>query len=227
MKNFDFQLQEGLKLITNFIIQKGSAIIISVPKVLLNLFVVFFTLFFFLKDGRSFMSRLAHFLSMKEKKYLFIVSRLKEIVHGLIYGYLLVAVIQGILGGLGFLIFGVQSPLFWGVVMAFLALIPSLGTGLIWFPASLILFLNGIFQNSTGLMVRGILLFVYSLVIVSGIDNILKPKLVGGKAKIHPGIIMVGIFGGILVFGAWGVFLGPLILSLTTVFIDVFMVQKL
>jgi len=226
IKNFDSQLQEGLKLVTSFIIQKGSSIIVSVPKIILNLFVIFFTMFYFLKDGKTFLNRVGDFLSIKERKYLFIINRLKDIIHGLVYGYLLVAVIQGILGGLGFLIFGVPSPLFWGVVMAFLALIPSLGTGLIWFPAALILFLDGIFQDSAGLIVRGVLLFVYSLVIVSTIDNILKPKLVSKKAKIHPAIIMSGIFGGLLVFGALGVIIGPLILSLTTVFIDVFLTPK-
>ena len=220
------KIEEGLKIVTSWIIQRGSDVLVSVPKVLLNIFVVFFTMFYFLKDGKSFVRKLNHFVSMKEKKYLFVIQRLKEIVHGLIYGYLLVAIIQGTLGGLGFLIFGVSSPLFWGVIMAFLALIPALGTGLIWLPASLFLFLDGLFQGSNSMIIRGILLFAYSLIIVSSVDNILKPKLVSEKAKIHPAIIMVGIFGGIILFGAVGVILGPLILSLTTVLIDVFLTEK-
>ena len=223
----NLRIEEGIKLVTNWIIQRGSAIIVSVPKVLLNIFIVFFTMFYFLKDGKLFTRKLNDFMSMKERKYLFIIQRLKEIIHGLIYGYFLVAIIQGALGGIGFFIFGVSSPLFWGVIMAFLALIPALGTGLIWFPASLVLFLDGLFQGSNSLILRGILLFVYSLIIVSSVDNILKPKLVSSKAKIHPAIIMIGIFGGIILFGAVGIILGPLILSLTTVFIEVFIVQKL
>ena len=232
IKNFgqnldvSLQIEEGLKLITNWIIQRGSAIIVSVPKVLLNIFVVFFTMFYFLKDGKLFIQKINDFMSMKERKYLFIIQRLKEIIHGLVYGYLLVAIIQGILGGFGFYIFGVSSPLFWGVIMAFLALIPALGTGIVWLPASLFLFLDGLFQGSNSMIIRGILLFAYSLIIVSSIDNLLKPKLVSGKAKIHPVVILTGIFGGIIVFGAVGVILGPLILSLTTVFIDIFMTQK-
>ena len=222
----NLKIEEGLKIVTSWIIQRGSDVLVSVPKVLLNIFVVFFTMFYFLKDGKSFVRKLNHFVSMKEKKYLFVIQRLKEIVHGLIYGYLLVAIIQGTLGGLGFLIFGVSSPLFWGVIMAFLALIPALGTGLIWLPASLFLFLDGLFQGSNSMIIRGILLFAYSLIIVSSVDNILKPKLVSEKAKIHPAIIMVGIFGGIILFGAVGVILGPLILSLTTVLIDVFLTEK-
>jgi predicted PurR-regulated permease PerM len=227
-QSFDLNLkiEEGLKLVTTWIIQRGSSIIVSVPKVLLSIFIVFFTMFYFLKDGKLFIKKLNDFMSMKEKKYLYVIQRLQEIIHGLVYGYLLVALIQGALGGLGFFIFGISSPLFWGVMMAFLALIPALGTGLVWFPASLFLFLDGLFQGSNSMVLRGIFLFVYSLIIVSGIDNIIKPKLVSDKAKVHPAIIMVGIFGGLVLFGAIGVILGPLILSLTIVFIDVFMTNS-
>ena len=173
------------------------------------------------------MKRLSQFLSMKEKKYTFVINRLKEITQGIIYGYLLIALIQGALGALGFLIFGVSSPLFWGLLMVFLSLIPSLGTGLVWLPASIILILDGVFQDSNILIIKGIGLLVYSALIVGGIDNILKPKLVSDKAKIHPAIVMVGILGGIFFFGMWGVVLGPLILSLTSVLMDAFILHKL
>ena len=221
------QLQNALKVVTTWIIQKGSSVLISIPKFILNVFIVFFTLFYFLKDGQEFSQKIGSLLGIGESHYSFIVQRLKEIIHGLVFGFLLVALIQGALGALGFFIFGVPLPLLCGVIMAFLALIPALGTGIIWFPASLILFLNGLFQGSNSLMIRGILLLVYSVLIVSSVDNILKPKLVGSKARIHPWIIFVGIFGGLFFFGMWGVILGPLILSLTTVFIDLFALEKL
>ncbi|MDP3733679.1 MAG: AI-2E family transporter [Nanoarchaeota archaeon] len=225
--NVYFQIQEVLKTATNWVIQRGSTFLISVPRMILNTFIAFFTMFYFLKDGDIFVKRLGDFLSMGEGKYSFIIGRLKEITHGIVYGYLLVALIQGILGALGFLVFGIQSPLFWGLLMALFALIPSLGTGIIWLPASVILFLEGVFQDSNSMMIKGIALFVYSAIIVGGIDNILKPKLVGDKAKIHPAIVMIGILGGIFFFGVWGVILGPLILSLTSVLIDAFIVGKL
>ncbi len=221
-----FQLQDTLRAFTNWIVRRGSAIIIGLPKFVLSVFIVFFTMFYFLKDGSEFSQKMGKFLSIKDSKYLFIMKRLKEIIYGLIFGNILVAIIQGTLGAVGFLIFGIPSPVFWGFMMSLLALVPSLGTGIVWFPASLILFLNGLFQNDNGLMIKGILLFVYSAILVSGIDNILKPKLVGAKAKIHPAIIFVGIFGGFLFFGAWGIILGPLILSLTTVLIECFIVEK-
>ncbi|HLC81960.1 MAG TPA: AI-2E family transporter [Candidatus Nanoarchaeia archaeon] len=221
------QLQNLLKAVTTWFIQKGSVVLASVPRFILNVFIVFFTMFYFLKDGKKFLQKINQLLSLGDTRYSFIMQRLKEIIHGLVFGSLLVAIIQGLLGALGFFIFGVPLPLLWGVIMAFLALIPALGTGLVWFPASLILFLNGFFQGSDSLMIKGLLLLLYSITIVGTIDNILKPKLVGSKAKIHPLIIFVGIFGGLIFFGVWGVILGPLFLSMTSVFIELFISQKL
>ena len=105
--------------------------------------------------------------------------------------------------------------------MAFLALIPYLGTGLIWGPASVLIFLEGIFQGSNALILTGTGLFIYSFIFVGLLDNFIKPKLMANKANIPQPIIMVGILGGIMFSGIIGVILGPLILSLTIVLIDV------
>ncbi|MFH1829036.1 MAG: AI-2E family transporter [Nanoarchaeota archaeon] len=220
------QIKEWIKTITNWVIQKGSYFLISLPKIVLNLFVTFLTLFYFLKDGDELLRKLNHYFSSHQKNYLIIISRLKEILHGVVYGYLLIALIQGFFGALGFFIFGISSPLFWGVIMAFLALIPVLGTGVIWVPASLILLLDGIFQDSTTLVVKGIALFVYSFIFVGSVDNFLRPKLIGQKAKVHTAIIMFGIFGGILMFGPLGVIIGPIVLSLTAEVIDLYLSNK-
>lgn len=212
--------------LTSKIFERGSSLLMSVPLIFLNLFITFFTIFYFLKGGEQFLTKVSHYLSMQKREYLHILSRGKEIVHGVVYGYLLVAFIQGVLGAVGFFVFGVSSPLFWGVLMGLLALIPFLGTGIIWAPASIILFVEGISMNSSSLMLRGAGLFLYGLLIVSTIDNILKPKLIGEKAKIHPLIIMLGIFGGLLLFGPLGVIIGPLVLSFTYVVVDIYLSKK-
>lgn len=225
--DFSFQVQQVLKFITDWIIQKGSNFLVSVPKLGLSLFVTFFALFYFLRDGEKFMGQLNSFLFMGERKYQYIISRLKEIIHGVIYGYLIVALLQGTLGALGFYLVGIPSPIFWGMLMAILALIPALGTGLVWLPASVILFLDGSFQNSNVIMLKALGFFLYSFFVVGGIDNLLKPKLIGEKAKVHPMLITVGVFGGLLLFGPVGVIAGPLLLSLTSVFIDAHLLEKL
>jgi len=179
-------------------------------------------MFYFLKDSESLLKKTRKLFSKHKKKYDLILDRLKEITHGIVFGYFFVAIIQGTLGALGFFLFGIHSPIFWGLVMAFLALIPYLGTGIIWIPASLILILDGIFQNSNSTLFRGIGLLIYSFVFVASLDNFLKPIMIGDKAKVHPAIVMLGIFGGLFMFGPLGVFIGPLVLSLTIVLIDAY-----
>ena len=221
-----FQIQEILKSVTNWIINKGSNLLISIPKFLLNVFVIFFTMFYFLKDGHVLLEKVGKVMSVREKKFSYLIKRLKEIVHGVIYGYLIVALIQGAAGAIGFYIFGLSSPIFWGLMMAFFALVPYVGTTVIWFPASAILFLDGVFQNSTWMMVKGLLLFLYGTFIISGLDNVLKPKMIGDKAKIHPAVTMLGVIGGFLVYGPIGVLVGPLILSMMLVFINVYVYER-
>lgn len=217
-----FQIQEVSRMVTNWIIQKGSRLLVSLPRLLLHIVVTFFTFFYFLRDGKVLLRKVGPYLHLPAGSYHYLLRRLREIVHGLVYGYLLVALIQGAIGALGFFIFGVPSPLFWGMAMAFLALIPLLGTGIIWAPAALILFLNGVFQDSTALILKGIGLFVYGALLIGGLDNLIRPKMIGGKARVHPGVIFVGILGGALVLGPLGVLIGPLVLSLTRVVVELY-----
>jgi len=139
---------------------------------------------------------------------------------------LLIALIQGALGALGFFLFGISSPLFWGLLMGILSLLPMVGTGLIWVPAALILLLNGIFQDSYSLIFKGIGLFLYGLLIVSSLDNILRPKLISEKVKIHSAVILLGILGGVYLFGPLGVIVGPLIFSMTLVLLKAYFNSK-
>lgn len=223
---FSSQLKEITRAATNSVIGKGSAFLVNIPRLAINLFVVFFTLFYFLKDGESLLKRLHSYLQLRHRNYVLILGRLKEIIHGIVYGFLLIAMIQGIFGALGFFLFGIPSPLLWGLVMGFFALVPAIGTGVIWVPASVILVLDGVFQNSMPLILKGAGLFVYSFIFVGSIDNILRPKLIGDKAKVHVAIIMLGIFGGILLMGPLGVIIGPLVLSLTAEIMKVYLVRK-
>ncbi len=223
---FSSQLKEITRLTTNSLIGKGSAFLVNLPRLAVNLFVVFFTLFYFLKDGENLLKRLHNYLQLQQKNYVLLLERLKEIVHGVVYGFLFIAIIQGVFGALGFFLFGIPSPLFWGVIMAFFALIPAIGTGVIWVPASLILILDGVFQDSTSLILKGVGLLIYSFIFVGGVDNLLRPKIIGDKAKVHVAIVMLGIFGGILLIGPLGVIIGPLVLSLTIEVMKVYLLGK-
>lgn len=222
----NYKVQELARTVTNWVIHQGSSFLLRLPVLLLNLFVILFTMFYFLKDGDIFLEKLNQYLDLHSRRNSFIAKRLKDIINGVVFGYILVALIQGALGALGFFIFGISSPLFWGMVMAFMALIPYFGTGVIWIPAAIILFLDGMFQDSGILIFKGVGLFVFGFVLISGADNLLRPKWMGHKAKIHPLVILLGLLGGLFIFGSVGVILGPLILSLMVLAIEVYFVHR-
>ena len=224
--DIQFQLQESLKTITDWVIQKGSDFLLSLPKVFMSLFILLFTLFYALIDGEHLADNLYRYLHIDKKKYDHLLGRFKEIIHGVVFGYFLVALIQGTLGAIGFMIFGIPSAIFWGLVMAVLAVIPFLGTGLIWGPASAYLIMQGLFEENNTLLLKGIALLVYSFIFVGSIDNILRPKIMAGKAKVHPAILLLGVIGGIYAFGPFGVMIGPMILALTSVVIETYFISK-
>jgi len=132
-----------------------------------------------------------------------------------IYGGILIAAIQGVLGGLSFWILGISSPVFWGTAMALLSFIPLGGTAFIWAPASLLFFIQGAFLK--GLVLLGIGVFVISMV-----DNFLRPLFVGVRTNIHPLLLLFAVLGGIQVFGMIGLVAGPLIASLCITLIGIY-----
>jgi len=135
------------------------------------------------------------------------------VLGAVMYGIVLTCLVQGTLGGLGFWVAGLPSPILFGALMAICALIPIIGTALIWLPGALYLLMHG--QTMYAL-----LLIAWGVVVVSGIDNIIRPLFISGIAKLHILIIVLGVLGGILAFGITGVVAGPVILALVLVFFE-------
>jgi len=215
------QLQDILKAVTNWIFNKSSGLFLSLPLLMMDFFVFFFALFYFLKDGKTFVNLLGESLIEHKSTINMVMKRIGEIIDGLVMGNILIAILQGVVGALGFFIFGISSPIFWGLVMALFALLPYVGTSFVWLPAVLIMFLNGIFQDSTSMILKSMILFAYFMILVNVLEHILKPKLLGKKAKIHPLLILLGTVGGVFFFGPIGIIIGPIILSLTTLFVTI------
>ena len=143
------------------------------------------------------------------------MERATEVVGASVYGVLAIAVIQGTLGGLAFWALGVPSAIVWGVVMTFLSMIPMLGAFLVWVPAAIYLAL-------TGHYVKAIFLVVWGTLVIGMIDNFLRPKLVGGRTRLHELLIFFAVLGGLQVFGVLGIVLGPVVLALAMSLIEVF-----
>ena len=220
--SLDYYLQATIKKITDFVIKNVSEFLVSIPSIILYFFVMMFVIYYLLKDGESIANRIKSILPLKESHKHKVIEKFHNVAYAVFYGNLSIAILQGILGSIGFLIFGVPSPLLWGFVMIPFALIPYFGTAIIWFPAALNLIFNGMLQNDNSFIIRGILLILYSLLIISSIDNLLKPKLIGTKAKVHPVLILLGVLGGLNLFGFIGLILGPVILALLMTFVSIY-----
>ncbi len=128
---------------------------------------------------------------------------------------MVVAAVQGALGGLIFLILGAPHPLFWGVVMAVLSLIPVVGSGVVWAPYA-------VFLIATGHLVKGIVLIVFGVVVIGLADNILRPILVGRETRMPDFLVLLSTIGGLAVFGVNGFMFGPLVAALFLAVWDIF-----
>ncbi len=217
-----FYLEDVVGKGTNFILTKISDVVLALPIIFINLFVTFFAVFYFLRDGRSLVEHIKQLLPISPKHRDHIFHKLRDTAHAVVYGSILVAVIQGALGGLGFWVFGVTSPLLWGLVMAVFAFVPFVGTAVIWLPAAIVMIATGSSESDPTLLWKGIGLLLYGFFIISGIDNILKPMLIGDRAKVHPVLILIGVLGGLAVFGPVGFIIGPLVLAVFKVFLDIY-----
>lgn len=159
---------------------------------------------------------------MRKKTIKRLIAEFENIAHTVIYAQLFVALIQGIIGTIGFYLFGVPFPIILGLLLAFCALIPTIGTAIIWVPAASFLILSGYFSHNYWVLGKGIGLFLYGLLIVSTIDNILLAKIVHEKAQVNQIIIIIGVIGGAAMFGVIGIFIGPIILPLLLTYFETF-----
>ncbi len=179
----------------------------SLSDALIGLLIMFFVMAYLFKTGEGVFDRVRLLIPLDPNLKDKLIDEIRNVTSAVVYGQVMTAVAQGSLGGLGFLLFGVANAIFWGFVMVILSFLPLLGAAIIWVPA-------GIYLILSGETLRGVGLLVYSAVVVSSIDNILKPRLISGKSKIHPVTVMLGVFGGLKLFGFIGLFAGPLILAL-------------
>jgi len=143
-----------------------------------------------------------------------LLERIRSMVHATVFGSLTVACIQGLLGGLMFWIMGLPSPLLWGAVMGLFAIVPVMGTFVVWLPAAVLL-------AAQGSWLKAVILSLWGLLVVSMIDNLLYPILVGAEIRIHTALVFLAIAGGLALFGVSGLVLGPVVLVTAIGLVDV------
>jgi predicted PurR-regulated permease PerM len=189
------------------------SVFLDVPTISLHLFIVCFVFFFALRDHAAleeFVTGLSPFGAAKER---LLVKHFKDITDSVVYGQIIVGLVQGALAGIGFLIFGVKNVLVLTLLATLLSITPIVGPFVIWIPVSIYLFTSGPSGVALGYL-------LYNLLIVSTVDNILRTYLVSRRTNLSPAVIFVGMMGGIFIFGIMGVIIGPLILAYFLVFLQ-------
>jgi predicted PurR-regulated permease PerM len=208
-------VRQGASRAGEYMATELGEVIRNIVVFLFELFVTLFALFYFLRDGDSMLNRFRHFLPFEETMTERMLAEARELIFASVTTSLVIAAVQGIICGGAFAIVGLGSPVFWGVVMGFLSLLPVVGAWPVWIPAAIWLF-------STGHAGRALILIAICGALGATIDNILRPVLLGGRASLNGLLVFISVLGGIAVFGVLGVVLGPIVVATAVGILDVY-----
>ncbi len=211
---FTFFLK-NVQQISTFLFHQTSNLLRSVSTFVVGFFFTLLSLYYLFKDGDQLLNRIKEIVPLPSKEKELILKRFKEMVSATIYGGILIAILQGILGGLSFWVLGLASPIFWGTAMAFLSFIPMGGTAIIWGPAALFLLIQGSY-------LKGILLLTLGALLIGMVDNFLRPLFVSARTNIHPLLLFFSVLGGIQAFGMIGLVGGPLIITIFLTLVEIY-----
>lgn len=200
---------------SRFLAQNALALTQGTFSFVLKLGLMLYVAFFLLRDGRRLVEELVHALPLGDERERMLFQKFAEVTRATVKGNLVVAMVQGALGGIIFWILGLPAALLWGVVMAVLSLIPAIGAGLIWLPAAIYLYAIGAWVSATVLLAYGVL-------IIGLADNILRPLLVGRDTKLPDWLVLLSTLGGLAMFGINGFVVGPLVAVLFIAFWQIF-----
>jgi predicted PurR-regulated permease PerM len=193
--------------VSNWIVGGLSQATFGTVNFLFMTFVFLYTIYFLQMDGGKLVRKVLYYLPLNSDDESLMLDKFTSVTRAMLKGTLMIGILQGGLAGAAFAVAGIENVVFWGTVMAVLSVIPSVGSALVWIPASIILIMQG---NVTA----GVGLLAFCGLIVGSLDNVLRPMLVGKDTKMHELMIFFGTLGGILMFGIAGVLIGPVIASL-------------
>jgi predicted PurR-regulated permease PerM len=213
--NLPAMLQRGAESVASFLAARLGTVVRNIAVFFFELFVTLFALFFFFRDGEAILAFMRRIQPFEEKVWERIVTQTHDLIQASVAVSALIAAIQGCLGGIAFAVVGIGSAVFWGVVMAFLSLLPMVGSWPVWVPAAVWLF-------ATGHPARGTVLVAICLGLVGTIDNFMRPYLMSGHARLNALLIFISVLGGIAAFGLLGIVLGPIVVAAAMSLLDVY-----
>ena len=206
---------EQLKTAGASLLGQSLGLVGNILGAIVKSFFVVITMYYLFRDGDRIVRALPGALPLNSHQSQAIFTRVSQVVSASVYGVVTIAMLQGLLGGLAFWLLGVPSPVLWGTVLAFVCMIPIAGSFFVWLPASVYLIL-------TGHWTKGILLILWGALVISTVDNFLRPKLIKNQTKLHELFVFFSVLGGMSVFGLLGIVLGPVVLAITLGLLDTF-----
>src|SRR3989338_8013168 len=187
-------ITQAVQNLSGFLVEQSTNVLKSIVMLLFNFFLLVFSMYFFFKDGPRLIEATKKMIPLPTKYEDEIFVKFKEVSTAMLYGIFLTAILQGILGGVGLSVAGVENSLFWGTVMGILGMLPVGGTAIVWLPAAIILI-------ATGHPIAGVGLLIWGALIVGLIDNFVKPMLIQKEANTYPLATFLVVIGGLMVFG--------------------------
>ena len=209
---------EAIRRLSQFLVGHSAAVFSGFGQFIVSFFVMLLSLYYFFIRGPGILQELSRLSPLRREHEEVIFTEFKQMTVATFGGSLLTAVLQGVAGGLAFVIFGLPSPLLWGAVMALLSLVPVVGTALVWGPVV-------VYYLLTGSLVKGLGLLVVCGGAVGSIDNLVKPLLIRRGSEIHTLWLFFGVLGGIGVFGFLGMILGPLLITVLFTLMEIYKVE--
>ena len=215
LSQFDLQeaLLRGVEQISRYLLSAGAAVVSNLLSFVLDTVVVFFSLFFFFREGESILQGFGSMLPLSRDQTGKLFANIGKTMTANLYGGLAVAAAQGILTGFALGVLGVSAPVLWALVTALASLVPVFGSALIWGPIAILLFISGHW-------IKAIILLAWGAAVVGQVDAVVRPYVIGAHVKVHTLLVFFSLLGGVEAFGIVGIFIGPVILSITMAILD-------
>ncbi|HEX4920161.1 MAG TPA: AI-2E family transporter [Candidatus Bathyarchaeia archaeon] len=222
LKSLDLRgaILRWLEQISRFLLSRGAQILSNIISFFAEAVIAFFTLFFLFREGGSITARAASFLPLRTGQLDRLFTGISNSIIANVYGCLAVGVAQGTLLCLSFWVLGLPSPVLWGLVTALFSLIPIIGSAAVWGPAVIILMVSGHLW-------KGLILLGWGAAVVGQVDSLVRPYVIGERAKMHTLLVFFALLGGVKAFGVMGLFVGPVVLSVTLVVLEMLREESL
>ena len=208
------------KTATSFILTKLSEFLFSIPELIVNFFIMFFVFFFAIRDGENTIQKAKQLLPLEDHHKNRFEKKIRLSIESLFYGTMALAAIETITAVIGFYFLGIETPILWGFVVGLTAILPGIGATIVWGPMALFAYL----QANT---LQALFIAIFGFFILSTlIDTILRARILGMRTETHPLVILIGVLGGLSAFGFIGLFIGPLILSILDLVLEIYLEKK-